>query len=218
MSRRTLDPAVPLYLSLTGLSPSLAGFPNTILLGSASSLRSETPERTRSGLASFAFARRYLRNRSFFLFLALLRCFSSGGSPPHAMDSRTDAWSLSMRVSPFRHPRIIGYLHLPAAFRSLSRLSSALSAKASSLRSLQLNLFSSFCLQHTVYSGIDSRMHAAQLFARSPTGLYSVTFQSRLSYKLLCFPSRRLRGNMASDVSFPISSQRIFIPRFSIDT
>ena len=123
MSRRTLDPAVPLYLSLTGLSPSSAGFPNTILLGSASSLRSETPERTRSGLASFAFARRYLRNRSFFLFLALLRCFSSGGSPPHAMDSRTDAWSLSMRVSPFRHPRIIGYLHLPAAFRSLSRLS-----------------------------------------------------------------------------------------------
>ena len=142
MSRRTLDPAVPLYLSLTGLSPSLAGFPNTILLGSASSLRSETPERTRSGLASFAFARRYLRNRSFFLFLALLRCFSSGGSPPHAMDSRTDAWSLSMRVSPFRHPRIIGYLHLPAAFRSLSRLSSALSAKASSLCSSSLNLLS----------------------------------------------------------------------------
>ena len=140
MSRRTLDPAVPLYLSLTGLSPSLAGFPNTILLGSASSLRSETPERTRSGLASFAFARRYLRNRSFFLFLALLRCFSSGGSPPHAMDSRTDAWSLSMRVSPFRHPRIIGYLHLPAAFRSLSRLSSALSAKASSLCSFSLDL------------------------------------------------------------------------------
>ena len=143
MSRRTLDPAVPLRLSLTGLSPSLAGFPNTILLGSASSLRSETPERTRSGLASFAFARRYLRNRSFFLFLALLRCFSSGGSPPHAMDSRTDAWSLSMRVSPFRHPRIIGYLHLPAAFRSLSRLSSALSAKASSLCSFMLDLATS---------------------------------------------------------------------------
>ena len=132
-----------LLFSCTGLSPSLAGFPNTILLGSASSLRSETPERTRSGLASFAFARRYLRNRSFFLFLALLRCFSSGGSPPHAMDSRTDAWSLSMRVSPFRHPRIIGYLHLPAAFRSLSRLSSALSAKASSLCSFMLDLATS---------------------------------------------------------------------------
>ena len=34
----------------------------------------------------------------------------------------------------------IGYLHLPVAFRSLSRLSSALSAKASTLRSFLLNL------------------------------------------------------------------------------
>ena len=38
-----------------------------------------------------------------------------------------------MRVSPFRHLRITGYLLLPEAFRSLSRLSSALSAKASAL-------------------------------------------------------------------------------------
>ena len=34
-----------------------------------------------SGLASSAFARHYLRNLGWFLFLALLRCFSSGGSP-----------------------------------------------------------------------------------------------------------------------------------------
>ena len=33
------------------------------------------------GLAYFAFARHYLRNLVWFLFLALLRCFSSGGSP-----------------------------------------------------------------------------------------------------------------------------------------
>ena len=32
------------------------------------------------GLASSAFARHYLRNLGWFLFLALLRCFSSGGS------------------------------------------------------------------------------------------------------------------------------------------
>ena len=43
------------------------------------------------------------------------------------------------RVSPFRHLRLVGYLLLPAAFRSLSRLSSALSAKASTLCSYQLN-------------------------------------------------------------------------------
>ena len=45
-----------------------------------------------------------------------------------------------MWVSPFRHPRISEYLLLPVAYRSLSRLSSALSAKASTLRSFQLNL------------------------------------------------------------------------------
>ena len=45
-----------------------------------------------------------------------------------------------MQVSPFRYLRIDGYLLLPAAFRSLSRLSSALSAKASTLRSFLLDL------------------------------------------------------------------------------
>ena len=43
-----------------------------------------------------------------------------------------------MWVSPFRYLRLIGYLLLPEAFRSLSRLSSALSAKASTLRSFLL--------------------------------------------------------------------------------
>ena len=36
---------------------------------------------TTLGLASFPFARRYLGNRFFFLFLRLLRCFSSAGLP-----------------------------------------------------------------------------------------------------------------------------------------
>ena len=75
-----------------------------------------------------------------FLFLRLLRCFSSPGSLPYVMDWRMDDWSPSSRVSPFRHLRIKDYLHLPAAFRSLSRLSSALSAKASTLRSYSLDL------------------------------------------------------------------------------
>ena len=75
-----------------------------------------------------------------FLFLRLLRCFSSPGSPPCVMDWRMDDWSLSSRVSPFRDPWIKGYLLLPMAFRSLSRLSSALSAKASALCSFLLDL------------------------------------------------------------------------------
>ena len=96
-------------------------------------MQSVTPNRTRPGLGSSAFARRYLRNRVFFLFLRVLRCFSSPGSPPYVMDWRMDTWGLLMWVSPFRDLRIKGYLLLPEAYRSLSRLSSALSAKASAL-------------------------------------------------------------------------------------
>ena len=55
------------------------------------------------------------------------------------MDSLMDDCSPYSRVSPFRDLRIKGYLLLPEAFRSLSRLSSALSAKASTIRSYQHN-------------------------------------------------------------------------------
>ena len=135
MSRGTLDPALFPSVSPTGLSPSLAGLSRTVPLQSEVINAVRTPECTHSGLGSFHFARRYFENRVFFLFLRLLRCFSSPGSLPYVMDWRMDDWSLSSRVSPFRYLRIIGYLLLPEAFRSLSRLSSALSAKASTLRS-----------------------------------------------------------------------------------
>ena len=46
-----------------------------------------TPECTHSGLGSSDFARRYFRNRCFFLLLRLLRCFSSPGSLCMPMDS-----------------------------------------------------------------------------------------------------------------------------------
>ena len=43
MSRCTLDPALSARLSLTGLSPSLAGFPKTILLNSLNQFRGPNP-------------------------------------------------------------------------------------------------------------------------------------------------------------------------------
>ena len=144
MSRGTLDPAALLWTLVTGLSPSPAGLSSAIPLSAEVACAVRTPQCTHCGLGSFHFARRYFGNRCFFLFLRLLRCFSSPGSLPYVMDWRMDTWSLSMWVSPFRHPWITGYLLLPTAFRSLSRLSSALSAKASTLRSLQLNLSSSY--------------------------------------------------------------------------
>ena len=124
-----------------GFHPLWPDFPDRSTNESTHFSQSITRSRTRDRLGSFHFARRYFGNRVFFLFLALLRCFSSGGSLPYVMDWRMDGWSSSSRVSPFRHPRIKDHLHLPVAFRSLSRLSSALSAKASTLRSFLLNLF-----------------------------------------------------------------------------
>ena len=137
-----------LFVSCTGLSPSLAGLSSSVPLQITVTSAVRTPACSHAGLGSSAFARRYSRNRCFFLFLWLLRCFSSPGSPPYVMDWRMDTWRLSMWVSPFRYPRIFGYLLLPVAFRSLSRLSSALSAKASTLRSYCLT--SSLSISHTL--------------------------------------------------------------------
>ena len=103
-------------------------------------MQSVTPVCTHTGLGSSAFARRYLRNHFCFLFLRLLRCFSSPGSLRTPMNSVYDDMTSSCRVSPFRYLRITACLRLPEAFRSLSRLSSALSAKASALRPFLLNL------------------------------------------------------------------------------
>ena len=144
MSRGTLDTALEVLVSLTGLSPSPAGLPRTVLLPFPLIFAVRTPKCTHFGLGSSGFARRYSRYRFFFLFLRLLRCFSSPGSlstplrvaPSSAYSDR----GIPCRVSPFRHLRLFAYMQLPAAFRSLSRLSSALCAKASALCPSLLNL------------------------------------------------------------------------------
>ena len=60
------------------------------------------------------FARHYLRNLGWFLFLELLRCFSSLSSPPSPYIFRSGypcGW-----VSPFGHLRIKAYLPAPRSF------------------------------------------------------------------------------------------------------
>ena len=76
----------------------------------------------------------------YFLFLQVLRCFSSLGSP-HTSILFECMITLYYQccVSTFGYLRISVYVQLPVAFRSLSRPSSAPSAKASTLRSSSLN-------------------------------------------------------------------------------
>ncbi len=88
----------------------------------------------RPGLGCSDFARRYFRNRGCFLFLRVLRWFTSPGSPRRPMDSGGDVPVLPGRVSPFGDLRVTGCLRLTGAYRSLPRPSSPACAKASTVR------------------------------------------------------------------------------------
>ena len=113
----------------------------TVLLSCRSYIAVRTPSCTHNGLGSFPFARRYLGNRCFFLLLRVLRCFSSPGFPLYDYFIHHRIPMHYHRCVPaFGNLRIIGYLLLPAAYRSLSRPSSAPSAKASALCSFSLDL------------------------------------------------------------------------------
>ena len=141
MSRGTLDPALLLSISDTRLSRFLAGLPRPFSYQLQINYAVLTPKDKSSGLGSFPFARRYSGNRCFFLFLRVLRCFSSPGSLAMSCLSHSSvSCHYAGWVSPFRHLWINGYVLLPTAFRSLSRLSSAPSAKASTLCPFSLGL------------------------------------------------------------------------------
>ena len=116
--------------SCKGLSPALASLSRLFY----SKTHSHGPlllprlRRNENGLGSFPFDRHYSGNRFFFLFLQVLRCFSS----LRLLILRCDVPS-ARRVDLFGHPRIESFLQIPADFRSLTRPSSLMEAKASSV-------------------------------------------------------------------------------------
>ena len=71
---------------------------------------------------------------AYFLFLRVLRCFSSPGSLSIHYLFMYEYLPCGRWVPPFGYLRIKVHVQLPVAFRSLSRPSSAPSAKASTLR------------------------------------------------------------------------------------
>ena len=104
-------PRAPPYSGYPRLSVSFA-YRTFTVFGPAFQLSSATnlspyrvlhPEKiTPFGLGSSDFARHYFRNRFYFLFLRVLRCFSSPGSPPLPMDSVTDYTILLVQSSLIR--------------------------------------------------------------------------------------------------------------------
>ena len=125
--RVTQDATRHRLASYTGLSPSLVELSRTFRSRHFLRWRGPTtpgrPEPPRFGLFP---VRSPLLGESlvYFLFLKVLRCFSSLGSPQRKVDDM----SSTCRVVPFGNPRIRGHLHLPAAYRSLSRPSSPVRA------------------------------------------------------------------------------------------
>ena len=135
MSRGTLDPAGVRKVSDTGLSPSPAGFPKTVLLPFLHAVCGPNPgDKSPVWALSFSLAATQEIDVSFsssgYLDVSVHRV------PSHNLWIQyrlTEGFSAG-----FPHSEIhgsCGYLLLTVAYRSLSRLSSALSAKASALRS-----------------------------------------------------------------------------------
>ena len=89
-------------------------------------------------LAGFSdFARHYFRNLGWCLFLELLRCFSSPGSPRMTMYSSCDTFAGGFPHSEVSGSKLI--CQLPEAYRRLSRPSSPIIAKASTTCSYSLD-------------------------------------------------------------------------------
>ena len=84
-SRPTQGSRPTRILARTGLSPCAAGLPMPFRFVSFVVMRALQPRTPRKapGLGSAPFARRYLGYHCCFLFLRVLRCFSSPRSPPH---------------------------------------------------------------------------------------------------------------------------------------
>ena len=98
-----------------------------------------------TGLGYSPFARHYWGNHYYFLFLRVLRCFSSPRMPLRYADNESSThW-----VVPFGNLWIKVYLQLPRTYRSLSRPSSPPRAKASAMCPFLLS-FLSFTLLTSV--------------------------------------------------------------------
>lgn len=123
--------------SRTGLSPSAAGLPRALPLACrAASMRAPTPGRHAPRFGLLPFRSPLLRESSLFSSPPATWMFRFAGCPPRGRGGMRPprpavAGVHPRRVAPFRCPWIPGYVPLPMGFRSLSRLSSAPSAKAS---------------------------------------------------------------------------------------
>ena len=98
-----------------------------------------------------------MRNHYCFLFLRVLRCFTSPSIALKPYFIQTPVMAhYRQRVSPFRNLRIKGCMLLPEAYRSLPRLSSPADAKASTVCSYALDLKSDHLISEVILQSLYS--------------------------------------------------------------
>ena len=131
-------------------------------------------------------------------------------------DSTQDLWAFPTGVSPFGYLRINTHLQLPAAFRSLSRPSSAPSAKAFPLRSFLLD--QSWFSQELLWQPLSAFIvifHYPFAKTEKPLNcpfkclLYRCLFFSFVQFSMCSF----LRGGTPSPSRLPpgLSAERYFL-------
>ena len=135
-------------LRVRGSHPLWRGFPVASTHGLSCDGAVLQPRRCQNnvGLGCSPVARHYWGNHSLFSFPAGTKMFQFPAFAAHTYvraDSHSDC-----RVVPFGDPRINGYLHLIADYRSLSRPSSPVRAKASTVRPKN-SLFAFIMIHHT---------------------------------------------------------------------
>jgi hypothetical protein len=137
------------------------------------------------GLASSAFARHYLRNHGCFLFLWVLRCFTSPRSLllPYVFRQRSpDITPVSFEVSLFGDPRIEARLPAP---RGLSQVTTSfIGSWCQGIHRLPLVA----CCYYK-----DARVHCEVLKMRAASRPALVSAGSRLRWKVSCICDRTLR-------------------------
>ena len=125
------------WILFTGLSPSLAPLSSRFYYPHYSRMSvpqpSDSPLRDHRSLGSSLFARRYWGNHSCFLFLRLLRCFSSARTLSAGIYSHRTVRRNVGLVNLFGNLGITASWQLPQAYRNHVRPSSVLSSKASTV-------------------------------------------------------------------------------------
>ena len=124
VSRVTQDTAMPPLASRTGLSPSVVTLSNVFRSRPACNIAVLLPRGGLATVAVWALPRSLATTGGIINLFSLPRGTKMFQFPRLASRTRRDGRPSAARVVPFGNPRINGHLHLPEAYRSLSRPSS----------------------------------------------------------------------------------------------